>query len=296
MSDKDAAMQQALDALLDLQSLDSQDVWLDRWSEAITALKAALEQPEQEPTPWRDMIVVTLVREGINKHKARELADHFAAQPVQEPVGEVVEVNNDGFKCEFNQRLAVGAKLYTTPPAVERPWVALTEQDMPSGEDPMFDHKYFIAGMVYAAKVLQEKNNAAPAAQPEQQAEPVACRFCHSKKGCWTWQCYHCGEIDDVQQPALPLPVQPEPLEYWNAVEGWVKIDEVREHFAAVNCGTIYKHGGEGRVPLYTESPQRPWVGLTEEERNNLEDALGLVIGKPLFDAIEAALKEHNHG
>ena len=32
--------------------------------------------------------------------------------------------------------------------------------------------------------------------------EPVACRFCHSKKGCWTWQCYNCGEIDDVQKPA----------------------------------------------------------------------------------------------
>ena len=39
--------------------------------------------------------------------------------------------------------------------------------------------------------------------QPVQ--EPVACRFCHDKKGCWAWQCYHCGEIDDVQQPA-PLP------------------------------------------------------------------------------------------
>ena len=34
--------------------------------------------------------------------------------------------------------------------------------------------------------------------------EPVACRFCHSKKGCWTWQCYHCGEIDDVQKPTPP--------------------------------------------------------------------------------------------
>ena len=34
--------------------------------------------------------------------------------------------------------------------------------------------------------------------------EPVACRFCHSKKGCWTWQCYNCGEIDDVQKPATP--------------------------------------------------------------------------------------------
>jgi hypothetical protein len=32
------------------------------------------------------MIVATLVREGINKHRARELADHFAAQPEQEPV------------------------------------------------------------------------------------------------------------------------------------------------------------------------------------------------------------------
>ena len=42
------------------------------------ALPAA--QPEQEPTPWRDMIVATLVREGIDKHRARELADHFAAK------------------------------------------------------------------------------------------------------------------------------------------------------------------------------------------------------------------------
>jgi len=41
-----------------------------------------------------------------------------------------------------------------------------------------------------------------------------------------------------------------EPLEYWNAVEGWVKIDEVREHFDSVGCGTIYKTAGDGRVPL----------------------------------------------
>ena len=46
----------------------------------------ALRQSHQskEPTPWRDMIVASLVREGINKHRARELADHFAAQPAQE--------------------------------------------------------------------------------------------------------------------------------------------------------------------------------------------------------------------
>jgi hypothetical protein len=57
---------------------------------------------------------------------------------------------------------------------------------------------------------------------------------------------------------------EPEPFEYWNAVEGWVKIDEVRQHFDTAGCGTIYKTGGEGRVPLYT-TPQREWVGLTDE-------------------------------
>ncbi len=62
---------------------------------------------------------------------------------------------------------------------------------------------------------------------------------------------------------ALAQPEQ-EPLEYWNAVEGWVKIDEVREHFESVSCGTIYKHEGEGRVPLYTTPPQRK--PLTDEQ------------------------------
>lgn len=46
--------------------------------------------------------------------------------------------------------------MHRSPP--QRPWVELTEQDMPSGEDPMFDHQFFIAGMVYAATVLKERN------------------------------------------------------------------------------------------------------------------------------------------
>jgi hypothetical protein len=64
--------------------------------------------------------------------------------------------------------------------------------------------------------------------------------------------------------PAAPVQ---EPFEYWNAVEGWVKIDEVREHFDSVGCGTIYKTSGDGRVPL-TAAPVRPWVGLTDEQIN----------------------------
>ena len=39
-----------------------------------------MTQDDIMPSQWREMVDVTLVREGINKHKARELADHFAAQ------------------------------------------------------------------------------------------------------------------------------------------------------------------------------------------------------------------------
>ena len=56
-----------------------------------------------------------------------------------------------------------------------------------------------------------------------------------------------------------------EPFEYWGAVEGWVKIDEVRQHFDSVGCGTIYKTAGDGRVPLYTEPPKREWVRLDKD-------------------------------
>jgi len=64
------------------------------------------------------------------------------------------------------------------------------------------------------------------------------------------------------------LEAKDEPFEYWNAVEGWVKIEEVRDHFDSVGCGTIYKTSGEDRVPLYTTPPQRK--PLTDEE---IEDA-----------------------
>ena len=164
MTDLRQAAQQALEALKSGMAFDKNAVVLQN-------LRTALEQLEQEPTQWRDMVVVTLVREGINKHRARELADHFAAPPEQEP------------------------------------------------------------------------------------------------------------------------------LEHWNVVEGWVKIDEVRKHFETVNCGTIYKHGGEGRVPLYPAA-QRPWVGLTASTILNLmpssipADHDGALM--EFARATEAKLKERN--
>jgi hypothetical protein len=88
---------------------------------------------------------------------------------------------------------------------------------------------------------------------------------------------------------AQPAPV--EPLEYWNAVEGWVKIDEVREHFDSVGCGTIYKTAGDGRVPL--TAAQRQWTGLTDDEIDDLYQGAGKNDLKRARE-IEAKLRSKN--
>jgi hypothetical protein len=98
---------------------------------------------------------------------------------------------------------------------------------------------------------------------------------------------YFCSFAVEIEtlRARLSAP-EPEPLEYWNAVEGWVKLDEVRQHFDSVSCGTIYKNPGEGRSPLYTAPPQREWQGLTDEEAAELCHA-------PIA-VIEAKLKAKN--
>jgi hypothetical protein len=115
-----------------------------------TALKIAYEigfengkkaQPEQQAEPFSAVSIhatQTAWKMGYEAAKAE-------MQPEQKTCG----------TCEA---LARTVMLDQTSHDIQRPWVGLTEQDMPSGEDPMFDHQYFCAGMVYAAKVLQEKN------------------------------------------------------------------------------------------------------------------------------------------
>ena len=184
-------------------------------------------------------------------------------------------------------------------------WSEFTTSLIEAAQQALEALEQLVIGTKYEEAVATEKTITALKAaleQPEQ--EPVA----------WmTINAY--GEEDDIHyenpeghllegwtyKPLYthPATIQPkkEPLEYWNAVEGWVKIDEVREHFDSVGCGTIYKTAGENRVPLYTTPPaaQRPWVGLTDEEIYDLyneprSDAEMVAFGRE----VEAKLKEKN--
>ncbi len=89
--------------------------------EAIVSLRQAIEQAEkQEPVALQmDVIVVNLVREGINKHRARELAEHFIKHTAPQPQREWVEV-----ECPLCGEMAVA---HTHPNLKKREWVGLTD-------------------------------------------------------------------------------------------------------------------------------------------------------------------------
>ena len=80
-----------------------------------------------------------------------------ALETKDEPVATVISESGANVTHSWwhEPALPIGTKLYTSP---QRTWVELTDEDIPSGEDPIFGHQYFLVGMLYANKVLKEKN------------------------------------------------------------------------------------------------------------------------------------------
>ena len=118
---KDEALRLAWDALEDIG-----DEWgftsnrtVPKRKEAITAIKEALAQPEQEP------------------------------------VGEIVDAIEGAFKCSFTKMLPVGTKLYTNPP--QRTWVGLTDEEFLKACQLAEDGNYLVA-FQRIQQWLKEKN------------------------------------------------------------------------------------------------------------------------------------------
>jgi hypothetical protein len=105
-------------------------------NQTITALRIAIAEAESvKPIAWAN----------INKH------------------GDITHTNNKRMPWSKTP-------LYTTPPAAQQKpvaWLGLEPSDMPDGDDPMYDHDFFIKGMVWADAILRKKNDTPPAAQQE---------------------------------------------------------------------------------------------------------------------------------
>jgi hypothetical protein len=98
----------------------------------------------------------------------------------------------------------------------------------------------------------------------------------------------HWSDCAVHSEPAYPAGecdcggVQPEPV-VWHEPGAYGNVT-IYEKWAKEN----------GWLPLYTTPQKKEWVGLTEQDRNDIEDYCEIIIGKPAFDAIEAKLKQKN--
>jgi hypothetical protein len=139
-------MHQAIDALL-LPTMKTQQMLIQR-DEAIIALRRALEQAEPAaPTNEKLLLAAGYVK--------REAA---LEQPEQEPVGEVL--NERGEIDYISYVPPVGTSVYTAPPAAQRPWVELTDNEITrqAVQRGQRLQSTFVAGMYAAQRILKEKN------------------------------------------------------------------------------------------------------------------------------------------
>jgi hypothetical protein len=89
------AAQQALEALLDdpnkLVQI-SEHHWEGKRDLAVIALRAAIAEPvkavNKTPAWWMDGLAATLMREGVNKHRAKEIAKGYWEAYCQVPMDE----------------------------------------------------------------------------------------------------------------------------------------------------------------------------------------------------------------
>ena len=153
MTDKEA-MKLALDAL--------ETLMIERGSiyeKAIAALKERLAQTE--PIQSLQCFHCQVTIETLND-KVMQLM----AQPEQEPVAWLVEFENGEQELHFDEQSVgeIHTPLYSIPPAPQRTWVGLTEEDRAeilSRKWWDFEDEFDVDGFLRLAEAkLKEKNNA----------------------------------------------------------------------------------------------------------------------------------------
>jgi hypothetical protein len=282
------------------------------------------------PASWVEMVTANLVREGVTKHKARELAEHFYTTPPAQPapvqqerellrtaqseavmplIGPLLDAWEGGSDF-LNEYPALDKQLRRIHRAMEHSQPAAPVQTVQEPEIVQRVKRYAGQTMrtarnpnVTARECIELANwivTTQPAAQPAQQ-EPInvaqayamaqVCLDLHDAIGC-KWGDNPYLAIDRLKTAA---PVQ-EPV-------AWAMYQRGRLQSFWLDRGDAYDFEFTSEhewKPLYTTpSAQRQWVGLTDEEIDQAWRSLDYTVSWAqhridIAQAIEAKLKEKN--
>jgi hypothetical protein len=169
--DKDKALKLALEALEGVVKNCWRDIpsWrLDEIKERITAIKQALVAPVQPAHISPKQLLALAQEANLGLDKVIEVFRIVA--PVQEPWGFHIQFNNGKdatFKglnhlAECEAHLESGetiTMIYTTPPAAQRQWVGLTDEEIEQGcKESWVTEQAFQSAVWWAEAKLKEKN------------------------------------------------------------------------------------------------------------------------------------------
>jgi len=254
------AMKQALDALERYQ-VKRQD--FERFADVIAALEKTLEQ---------DMPKIGCVNHDCDKCKEPVAGPHKSVSG-GEPVAHCEAGPNYCWKCleeakptygseEIRKLREVNKRLADHIPNAKKMVEALREigdfaHDKSTGPT-VPDALWEIRSMAYNALVEQRLSN----------------------------ECAH---------PQPPQPKQEQSAPRGGAPVAWT-LTETLEKKETTTTGRLWFSNPQNSLwtPLYTTPPQRTWVGLTDDEWEDLSDRYGLIIFGGFKHEIEAKLKEKN--
>jgi hypothetical protein len=207
------------------------------------------------------MVVVTLVREGIDKHKARELADHFAAQPEPTCPECKAAVLYECVACSSNNY----------PPKPKQEPVAWEHHEY---------RPYGGPGQIRIHAVL-----ASQYMMPD-----------GSVHGDFQWL------VDEYKKDKNTIKLIP--LYTTPPAAQWDKPSASFNEWWDSNVMPPANPFAEGSAAFWAwagwKAAQRPWVGLTDEEKKHIATAAGCTedddghIVTEIFRLAEAKLKERN--
>jgi hypothetical protein len=112
---------------------------------------------------------------------------------------------------------------------------------------------------------------------------------------CGNWDPETEAEVIALRQ-ALAEPEQEQEPAAWMFEDDYERMKKSETFCEVYSVKVGSPERGETEIELYTAPQQRQWVGLTDDEKHQLNAALNLQGRFPIIEAIEAKLKEKNHG